>query len=153
MNTLKILLMNTPALGVSVFILTALVSTLICYGMARVLLKSRIGADSELLARGMLTRVGALHALILALMFAQEMADYRDISRIVSKEASAIGDVYHGLLEYDAEDQQSTGAIRALIFDYVRTAAEVDRAALAAASTNQQTWVNYHRINRQLRDL
>jgi hypothetical protein len=153
MNTLKILLMNTPALGVSVFILVAVLSTLICYGMARVLLKSRIGADSELLARGMLTRVGALHALILALMFAQEMADYRDISRIVSKEASAIGDVYHGLLEYDAEDQQSTGAIRDLIFDYVKKAVEVDRAELAGGHISQRTWINYHRINRELRDL
>jgi len=153
MDTLKILLMNTPVLGVSVFILAALLSTLICYGMTRLLLKSRIGADSELLARGILTRVGALHALILALMFAQEMADYRDISRIVSKEASAIADVYIGLLDYDAEDQQSTGAIRGLIFDYVKTAAEKDRVALTEARISQRTWINYYRINRQLRDL
>lgn len=153
MNTVKIVLMNTPALGVSVFVLAALLATLICYAMTRMLLKSRIGADSELLARGMLTRVGALHALILALMFAQEMADYRDISRIVSKEASAIADVYNGLLDYDAENQQSTGNIRGLIFDYVKTAAEVDRAALAEDRISQRTWINYHRINRQLRDL
>ncbi len=84
MDTLKIFLMNTPELGVLVFILVAVLSTLICYGVARILLISRIEEDSELFARGMITRVGALHALILALMFAQEMADYRDISRIVS---------------------------------------------------------------------
>jgi hypothetical protein len=53
MNTLKIFLMNTPELGVLVFILVAVLSTLICYGVARILLMSRIEEDSELFARGM----------------------------------------------------------------------------------------------------
>jgi len=153
MNTLKIFLMNTPELGVLVFILVAILSTLICYGVTRILLISRIGEDSELLARGMVTRVGALHALILALMFAQEMADYRDISRIVSKEASAIADVYNSLREYDEENQQSTAAIRGQLFDYVKTISEADRTALAESHISHRTWINYHRINRQLRNL
>ena len=153
MNTFKIFLMNTPELGVLVFILVAVLSTLLFYGVARILFVSRTGADSELLARGMVTRVGALHALILALMFAQEMADYRDISRIVSKEASAISDVYNSLLEYDAENQQSTAAIRGLVVDYVRTVSQEDHTTLEESKISRRTWTNYHRINRQLRDL
>jgi hypothetical protein len=153
MNTFKIFLMDTPELGVVVFMLVAVLTTLICYGVTRILLISRIGEDSELLARGVLTRVGALHALILALMFAQEMADYRDISRIVSKEASAISDVYNGLREYDEENQQSTAAIRGLVVDYVKAVSQADRTALAESQISHRTWTNYHRINRQLRDL
>jgi len=147
--------MNTPLLlGVFISMLVCVFLTLICYGVTRKLLISRIGEDSEMLSGRIVTRLGALHALILALMFAQEMADYRDISRIVSKEASAISDVYESLQEYDEENQQSkTTAISNLIVDYVKTALEADRIALAEARLSNQTWINYHRINRQLRNL
>lgn len=145
--------MNTPELGVLIFILAAVLSTLICYGVTRTLLRSRIGEDSELLSGRIITRLGALHALILALMFAQEMADYRDISRVVSKEANAIGDVYILLQEYDEENPQSTAIISNLIIDYVKTILEVDRAAMAESQENHRTWIDYHLINRQLRKL
>ena len=153
MNPLKASLMNTPQLGVLVFILVAVLSALTCYGMTRMLLKSRIGQDSELLTARIIAPLGALHALILALIFAQEMADYRDVSRIVSKEASAISDVYHSLQEYDDENLQSTAAIRDLIVDYVKTVLVADRAALAEHRLSHQTWINYHRINKQLTNL
>ncbi|NOR41280.1 MAG: DUF4239 domain-containing protein, partial [Gammaproteobacteria bacterium] len=145
--------MNTPLLGVLIFIFVAVLSTLICYGVMRKLLLSRMGEDSEMLSGKIFARLGALHALILALMFTQEMADYRDISRIVTKEASAISDVYVSLEEYDEENQQSTAAISNLIVDYVKEAMEADRIALAGSRLSNQTWINYQRINRQLRKL
>jgi len=145
--------MNTPLLGVLIFILVTVLSTLICYGVTRKILLSGMGEDSEMLSGKIIARLGALHALILALMFTQEMADYRDISRIVTKEASAISDVYESLQEYDEEDQQSTTAISNLIVDYVKTAMGADRIALAGSRLSNQTWINYHRINRQLRNL
>lgn len=37
MNSLKNFLMNTPEEGVLVFILVAVLSTLLCYGVARIL--------------------------------------------------------------------------------------------------------------------
>ena len=40
MNTLKIFLMDSPELGVLVFILVAVLTTLICYGVTRILLIS-----------------------------------------------------------------------------------------------------------------
>lgn len=153
MNSLESYLLNTPVMGVLTFVFAAVISALICYAVTRALMKSHIDEDSELISGKIITRLGALHALILALMFAQEMADYRDISRFVSKEASAISDVFHGLREYDKEDRESTVVISDMIVNYVKTSIEADRAALAESHISSQTWINYHRINRQLRNL
>ena len=114
MNPLEHFLLNTPQLGVLIFILVAVLSALICYGVTRILLRSRIGEYSELLSARIIALLGALHALILALMFTQEMTDYKDVTRIVSKEASVIGDVYNSLRAYDEENQQSTAATSAV---------------------------------------
>jgi len=153
MNSLESFLLNTPVLGVLAFVFAAIISSLICYGITRALMRSHIDGDSELLSRTIIPRLGALHALILALMFAQEMADYRDISRFVSKEASAISDVFHSLQEYDKEDRQLTAVIIDTVVNYVKTAVEADRAALVESELSGQTWIYYHRINRQLRNL
>lgn len=153
MNSFEAVLLQNPELGVFVFILAAVLSTLAIYGVTRKLLGSRIGEDSEMLSGRIITRLGALHALILALMFAQEMLDYRDISRVVSKEAAAIGDVDRNLRDYGAVNQQSTAAIRSLIVDFVETTLTLDRAALSEHQLSHQTLINYQRINRQLRNL
>jgi hypothetical protein len=153
MNSLESFLLNTPVMGVLAFVFAAVISTLVCYGITRALMRSHIDEDSELLSGKIITRLGALHALILALMFAQEMADYRDISRVVSKEASAIMDVFHSLREYDKEDRKSTVVISDMVVNYVKTALEADRAALAESQISSQTLINYYRINRHLRNL
>jgi hypothetical protein len=153
MNSIESFFLDAPVLGVLVFVFAAVISTLICYGITRVLMSPHIEEDSELLSGKIITRLGALHALILALMFAQEMGDYRDISRVVSKEASAIGDVNSNLREYDRVNQQSTAAIRGLIVEFIETALKEDRAALSEHQLSHQTFTNYHRINRQLRNL
>jgi hypothetical protein len=98
-------------------------------------------------------RLGALHALILALMFAQEMADYQDVSRVVSKEVGSIIEVDISLQEYDKENPQTTAAIRDSLLDFVKTLNEFERAALAEQQTSKQTLINYRHINRQLRNL
>ena len=153
MNSLDSFLLNAPVMGVLAFVFAAVISALICYGITRALMRSHIDEDSELLAGKIITRLGALHALILALMFAQEMADYRDVSRVVSKEASAINDVFYSLREYDKENRKSTVVISDMVVNYVKTAMEADRAALAESHISSQTVINYYRINRHLRDL
>jgi len=153
MNSLERFLLHNPELGVLTFVFAAVISTLVCYGITRALMRSYIEEDSELLSGKIITRLGALHALILALMFAQEMADYRDISRVVSKEASAIHDVFHSLREYDRENRQSTVVISDMVVNYVKTVMVADRAALAESHISSQTWVNYYSIDRQLRNL
>ena len=55
------------------------------------------------MAGAMVTRISALHALILALVFAQEMAAYQRLEVQVAAEGSAIADVYNDAARYDPE--------------------------------------------------
>lgn len=154
-------LMNSPWLGGSIFVLTAVLAALACYAVVRSLLASHIAGDSELLSARLIGRLGAMHALILALIFAQEIADYRGVYTVVSREASAISDVYRGLQDYDAQqptdyDAQQPGAsasVRALVLDYVTTLMEIDQVALAEHRLSYRSWHEYQRINRQLLNL
>jgi len=154
MNPLHDFLINTPIVGAPLFILSAIFSTLTVYGVSRLLLGSYTGEDSEPLAARIIGRLGALHGLILALMFAQEMADYRDISRLVAKEASAISDVYSTLQQYDEENlEATTTALSDLIVDYVKTVMREDRTWLAKEQLSQESWLLYQRIGKQLANL
>ena len=133
--------------------LTAVLAALACYGLARRLLASHIAVDSELLTARIIGRLGALHALILALIFAQEIADYRDVYAVVSREASAIGDVYRGLQDYDAQASGASASVRAQVVDYVTNLIEIDQEALAEDRLSYRSWHSYQRINRQLMNL
>ena len=53
------------------------------------------------MANAMVTRIGALHGLMLALVFAQEMGQYQRLEAQTSNEASAIADVYNDAARYD----------------------------------------------------
>jgi hypothetical protein len=53
------------------------------------------------MANAMVLRIGALHGLILALVFAQEMAAYQRLEAQTATEASAIADVYNDAARYD----------------------------------------------------
>ena len=53
------------------------------------------------MAGAMVARIGALHGLIIALVFAQEMAAYQRIETQTAVEASAIADVYNDAARYD----------------------------------------------------
>lgn len=153
MDAVHILLLNTPWVGVLVFVFASVLSALALYSVSRILFKPRAGVDSELLSARVIVRLGALHALILALMFAHEMADYQDVYRVVSYEVSAIIDVDFNLQEYDKENLRTTAAIRDSLVEFVKTLNELDRATLAEHRMSEKTLINYRRINRQLRSL
>ena len=146
-------LMNSPWLGGSIFVLTAVLMALTCYAVVRSLLTAHIADDSELLSARLIARLGTLHALILALMFAQEIADYRSIYTLVSKEASAISDVYRALQDYDAQQPGPGAALRTLIMDYLTDLMRIERTALAEDRPSYRSWLEHQRINRQLLNL
>lgn len=144
---------NSPWLGLTVFTAVAVVAALACYGIMRALVASRLAPDSELLSRDMIARLGALHALILSLMFVQEMADYRSISRVVSQGVSVISDVHNGLVEYGKENPESIKAIDERIFAYVHAVLRQDRTRLAKDPFGGHAWDHYQRTSRALWDL
>ena len=146
-------LMNSPWLGGSIFVLTAVLMALTCYAVVRSLLAAHITDDSELLSARLIGRLGTLHALILALIFAQEIADYRSIYTLVSKEASAISDVYRALQDYDAQQPGPGAALRTLILDYLTDLMRIERTALAEDRPSYRSSLEHQRINRQLLNL
>ena len=132
------------------------VATMVAYGtyfISRAVLRPHMANDSEAMAGQMITRLGTLHALILALIFAQEMADYRDIFRIVAKEASAIADVHGALQEFSEDNPERLKPIRDQLVHYVQILLQVERKALARNQPSTLSRIEYRRINRALQDL
>lgn len=153
MSSISTWLVDSPLLGVTLSVITAVLFALGCYAVLRRLLSSHTGPDSELFASNIIARLGTLHALILALMFAQEMDDYLAVSRVVTHEASAISDVYNDIREYDRENPGATAAISAMIVEYVEAVLREERTTLSEAGLSRRTWADYERIDRALRDL
>ena len=153
MGDFESFLLNQPVAGILIFVAATTLSAFATYGLTHRLLRERTGIDAIQMTTSIIARLGALHALILALIFAQEMADYRDISRIASREASSIIDVYTNLLLYGEEDPQSADPIIDDLVEFVQTISTEDRIALASDQLSRKSRSIYLRIDRQLRDL
>lgn len=76
---------------------------LLPYRLARQILHHRADPDSRDLAASILFRVGALHSLILALVFAQELLNFSDARHTMTREASLVGNIFYDLRRYDVE--------------------------------------------------
>lgn len=62
------------------------------------------------------TRIAALHGLILALVYAQELDDYKGVRNGLTEEATAISDVYHDIGRYGGSQ---VGIVRTGLARYV----------------------------------
>ena len=69
------------------------------------------------LANSVIIRIASLHALILALVFAQEMLSYEQLKTENAAEANAIADVYFDASRYHAD---GVPAIQDPLYEYVR---------------------------------
>jgi len=85
----------------AVFVAGTVALSLAVYLAARWLTRNaRLDRHPEM-ANAMVLRIGALHGLILALVFAQEMSGYQRLEAQTANEASAIADVYNDAARYD----------------------------------------------------
>lgn len=76
--------------------------------------------DKEL-AASVLTRIAALHALILALVFAQEMVDYQQLRAESVIEADAVADLYNDARRFGGDDGAAIASASRLYTDQVIT--------------------------------
>ncbi|MEO1315381.1 MAG: hypothetical protein AAFW01_02160 [Pseudomonadota bacterium] len=65
------------------------------YGLARFALATKLGEETRELAGSVMFRVAALHGLMLALVFAQELAALRDVKVAAAHEAARVADIYY----------------------------------------------------------
>lgn len=87
-----------PGLAVAaLFVLGTVALIWLSYLAARMLFP-RVEDDSRELAGSVMFRISALHGLILALVFANQMVEYRQLEAETVEEASALADVF-----YDAD--------------------------------------------------
>lgn len=94
MDSLAAFLLESPGIGATISIAAALGATLGVYFLMHAWIGASASADAEIFSRSMIARLGTIQGLILALMFAQEISDYRDIRTSRALEINAIGDVY-----------------------------------------------------------
>lgn len=85
-------------------------------------------ARSRDLAGSVIFRISALHGLILALVFAQEMVEYQQLKYEAAIEANAIADVYFDAGRYGGEGREP---IQGAMKDYVALIVDEEWALLA----------------------
>lgn len=102
--------------------------------------KDQPGRHPEM-ANAMVARIGALHGLILALVFAQEMSQYQRLEAQTATEASAIADVYNDAARYDPIQ---LAPLQQTIVGYVRDVVELEWPALGGGKgLNDDAWLKW----------
>jgi hypothetical protein len=144
------------------------------YFATRFLLGARSDSDARELASSMVFRVAALHGLILALVFAQELSNLNNLKQAIDNEANQLEGIFNDLQRFadtDGPNVVPTKNIRKTIALYVREAIgsewaslndqrrlsveasnhwnEVYRLILDLPTTNErQTWLRGHMLTK-----
>lgn len=137
-------------LTVILFVLGAILLAHAAYFTMRALLAHRMSDTTQRMAEMIVFQIAALHGLILALVFAQQMANYESLDDSVIQEASAINDVYSGIGLYgtDAVDQ-----VRLALSLYVRHVVEEEWEILSRGDPSPKGWTLWNRAYVAVLDL
>jgi hypothetical protein len=109
------------------FVVGTVAFTLAIYMLMRWIAGERHDDHTKDLAGSVMGRVAALHGLILALIFAQEMIDYQNLRSQVSSEAGAIEDIYFDAERYGKDTWKE---IRESVYTYIDIVIAVEWAEL-----------------------
>lgn len=135
---------------VIVFVLGAIGLAFAPYLLARRYLHRRTTERTYDMAGSVLFRIGALHALILALMFAHVTSLFLDLRNAVTDEASATADVYFDLERYDAE---STDLIRRDLALYAGHVINEEWPLLVHQELSSDAWDQWRLVFNAILDL
>ncbi|MDS9466546.1 hypothetical protein RGQ15_03005 [Paracoccus sp. MBLB3053] len=129
---------------------TILVS-LVTYFLARRLLAGSEVERHRELASSIVVRLGALQGLILALVFAQEMASYQRLEGVLSAEANAVADIYNDAIRYDSAEAEPVKAAMLHYVDAVVTREWPENGP--GGQLSAEGWVAWDGAYRRLLDL
>ncbi|KRS16667.1 DUF4239 domain-containing protein [Roseovarius indicus] len=133
---IETLLKVSTGLGALAFVVVTIALSLASYFLTRAVFSLRRDRGETDLANSIVVRVSALHALILALVFAQEIVNVRDISTAASREAVLVGDTFYDLRRYDDE---GTLDIRTHVAEYTRAVLYEEWPSLASEKALSET--------------
>lgn len=111
------------------YVIGTVIVSLGVYFAMRWVARVHVNDETEKLAGSVVFRIGALHGLILALVFAQQMVSHNLIRDAIEKEASIIEDVFFDLERYDAIE---TIEARKMLARYVYTVINHEWEVLAS---------------------
>lgn len=125
--------MTIPELALDMAIGLAFIAGAMTIALGTYLLTHRVASRFEHektkdLAGSITFRVAGLHALIVALIFAQELLSYQELRKGFLQEATAVADIFFDLDRYQVEDADP---IRLVVAKYVETVITEDWRALA----------------------
>lgn len=126
-----------PVLAV-VIVLASCTLALLPYLLARTILLPRTDEQSKDLAGSVMFRVGALHGLILALVFAQELVNFNAVRDTMTREAALVGNIFYDLARYD---ETSTAPARSHLKEYTNLVLNREWQELAETGRlDEQAW-------------
>lgn len=108
------------------------------------------GKDREL-AGAVVMRISSLHALILALVFAQEMIEYQQLKFESVTEANAVANVYFDAERYGANEKPP---IQQALFEYVQIVVDEEWRSLGTTGQLSATaWNKWDNVYQRVLDL
>jgi hypothetical protein len=125
------------------FVSGALAIVFCCYFLARTLLNPGLEGDrTHDAAATVAVRIAALHGLILALVYAQELDDYKGIRNNLMEEAVAISDVYNDIGRYGGTE---VAPVQHDLANYVATVVAEEWAMLGAGrGLSPKAWIQWN---------
>ena len=127
-----------PILSALVFVAAVVLLTLASYALMRAFAGRYDDAERKELAGSVIFRVSALHGLILALVFAQEIANLNEADATAAQEAVLVADTFFDLERYHA---QETLELRRALAHYVVRVVEAEWPSLGRdQSLDMQAW-------------
>ena len=126
------------------FVAATVLAVLAIYAVCRMALWRFASDGTDGLASSMIFRISALHGLILALVFAQELDQYGELRIAVTEEASAVADIWNDMGRYGGPAQ---GEIQAATTRYIREVAGPEWTSLGdGAGLSDVAWHEWETV-------
>jgi hypothetical protein len=135
----------------AIFVGATIALTLACYFLMRWMSGNEHENHERDLASSVVFRVSALHGLILALVFAQEMFSYQQLRLQTATEANAIADIYFDAGRYGHDEKVK---VQKELSDYIRVV--IDKEWHGLGETNRlspEAWAQWDESYRAILDL
>jgi hypothetical protein len=133
------------------FVAISIGMALASYFIARWITGGDPDKNDRELAGSILVRISALHALILALVLAQEMVDYQSLRSESAVEANAIADLYNDAARFDPVEG---AGIREAARNYLNQVVDTEWASLARERRlAQSAWAHWEQAYAGVLDL
>ena len=143
-------MINTVILGTA-FVAGTILLVLFGYFMMRWIAAAHVVSDSKDLAGSVIFRISALHGLILALVFAQQMFEYHKLQDETVREASVITDIYFDIERHGGAEIVE---IRTGLQNYVALVVNEEWQSLSEkGELSSAAWKEWENIYHTLLDL